>query len=36
MIFDDSGDLLEQGWQSDGMFLRHMQKLSPRRNGETP
>jgi len=36
LIFDDSGDLLEQGWQSDGMFLRHMQKLSPRRNGETP
>ena len=36
LIFDDSGDLLEQGWQSDGMFLRHMQKLSPQRNGETP
>ena len=36
LIFDDSGDLLEQGWQSDGMFLRQMQKLSPRRNGETP
>ena len=36
LIFDHSGDLLEQGWQSDGMFLRHMQKLSPRRNGETP
>jgi membrane-bound metal-dependent hydrolase YbcI (DUF457 family) len=36
LIFDDSGDLLEQGWQSDGMLIRRMQKLSPRRNGETP
>ncbi|MGB8542551.1 MAG: metal-dependent hydrolase [Candidatus Acidiferrales bacterium] len=36
LIFDSSGDLLEEGWQSDGMFLRHMQKLSPQRSGETP
>jgi membrane-bound metal-dependent hydrolase YbcI (DUF457 family) len=36
LIFDSSGRLLEQGWQADGMFLRHMQKLSPQRSGETP
>ena len=36
LIFDNSGNLLEQGWQADGMFLRHMQKLSPQRSGETP
>jgi membrane-bound metal-dependent hydrolase YbcI (DUF457 family) len=36
LIFDSSGNLLEQGWQADGMFLRHMQKLSPQRSGETP
>jgi hypothetical protein len=36
LIFDASGNLLEQGWQADGMFLRHMQRLSPQRSGETP
>jgi membrane-bound metal-dependent hydrolase YbcI (DUF457 family) len=36
LVFDDSGNLLEQGWQADGMFLRHMQRLSPQRSGETP
>jgi membrane-bound metal-dependent hydrolase YbcI (DUF457 family) len=36
LIFDSSGNLLEQGWQADGMFLRRMQKLSPQRSGETP
>jgi hypothetical protein len=36
LIFDSSGDLLEQGWQADGMFLRHMQRISPQRSGETP
>lgn len=36
LIFDSSGDLLEEGWQSDGMFLRRMQRLSPQRSGETP
>jgi membrane-bound metal-dependent hydrolase YbcI (DUF457 family) len=36
LIFDGSGNLLEQGWQADGMFLRHMQRLSPQRSGETP
>jgi membrane-bound metal-dependent hydrolase YbcI (DUF457 family) len=36
LIFDSSGKLLEQGWQADGMFLRHMQRISPQRSGETP
>jgi len=36
LIFDSSGNLLEQGWQADGMFLRHMQRISPQRSGETP
>ncbi len=36
LIFDSSSNLLEQGWQADGMFLRHMQRISPQRSGETP
>jgi membrane-bound metal-dependent hydrolase YbcI (DUF457 family) len=36
LIFDSSGNLREQGWQADGMFLRHMQRISPQRSGETP
>jgi membrane-bound metal-dependent hydrolase YbcI (DUF457 family) len=36
LVFDNSVHLIEEGWQADGMFLRHMQKLSPQRSGETP
>jgi membrane-bound metal-dependent hydrolase YbcI (DUF457 family) len=36
VIFDNSGNIIEEGWQSDGMLIRRMQKLSPRRSGETP
>jgi len=36
VVFDNAGNVVEEGWQSDGMFLRHMQKLSPQHTGETP
>jgi hypothetical protein len=36
VVFDPAGNVVEEGWQSDGMFLRRMQKLAPQRNGETP
>ncbi|HXO06327.1 MAG TPA: metal-dependent hydrolase [Candidatus Sulfotelmatobacter sp.] len=36
VVFDNSGNIIEEGWQSDGMLLRRMQKLSPQRTGETP
>ena len=36
VVFDSAGNVVEEGWQSDGMFLRRMQKLAPQRNGETP
>ncbi len=36
VVFDSAGNVAEEGWQSDGMFLRRMQKLAPQRNGETP
>jgi membrane-bound metal-dependent hydrolase YbcI (DUF457 family) len=36
VVFDYAGNVVEEGWQSDGMFLRRMQKLSPQRSGETP
>jgi hypothetical protein len=36
VVFDKTGNIIEEGWQSDGMFLRRMQKLSPQRTGETP
>lgn len=36
VIFDKAGNIIEEGWQSDGMLLRRMQKLSPQRTGETP
>ncbi len=36
LVFDNSVNLIEEGWQADGMFLRRMQKLSPQRSGETP
>jgi membrane-bound metal-dependent hydrolase YbcI (DUF457 family) len=36
VVFDNSRNIIEEGWQSDGMLLRRMQKLSPQRSGETP
>jgi len=36
VVFDKAGNIIEEGWQSDGMLLRRMQKLSPQRTGETP
>ena len=36
VVFDKVGNIIEEGWQSDGMLLRNMQKLSPQRTGETP
>jgi membrane-bound metal-dependent hydrolase YbcI (DUF457 family) len=36
VVFDKGGSIIEEGWQSDGMLLRRMQKLSPQRTGETP
>lgn len=36
VVFDSAGNVAEEGWQSDGMFLRRMRKLAPQRNGETP
>jgi membrane-bound metal-dependent hydrolase YbcI (DUF457 family) len=36
VVFDKAGNITEEGWQSDGMLLRRMQKLSPQRMGETP
>jgi membrane-bound metal-dependent hydrolase YbcI (DUF457 family) len=36
VVFGPAGNVVEEGWQSDGMFLRRMQKLAPQRNGETP
>lgn len=36
VVFDKTGNIVEEGWQSDGMFLRNMRKLPPQGTGETP
>jgi membrane-bound metal-dependent hydrolase YbcI (DUF457 family) len=35
VIFDDAGNVIEQGWLTNGMFLRNMQKVSPQ-PGDSP
>jgi membrane-bound metal-dependent hydrolase YbcI (DUF457 family) len=36
VVFDDAGNVIEQGWESDGMSNRQMKQVQPRRSGETP
>jgi len=35
VVFDDSGKVIEQGWLTNGMFLRNMQRVAPQ-PGDAP
>lgn len=36
VVFDASGNVLEEGWESNGLTLQQMKKAEPRRTGDAP
>jgi hypothetical protein len=36
VVFDSAGNVIEEGWQSNGMLMRRMKKFMPQQAGRTP
>jgi membrane-bound metal-dependent hydrolase YbcI (DUF457 family) len=36
VVFDAAGNVIEEGWQSNGLLMRRMKKISPPHTGGTP
>jgi membrane-bound metal-dependent hydrolase YbcI (DUF457 family) len=36
VVLDSEGQVVEEGWQSNGMLMKRIQKIGPRRSGGTP
>jgi membrane-bound metal-dependent hydrolase YbcI (DUF457 family) len=34
VVFDEAGNVVEEGWQSNGLAIRRVQRIAPRRSGD--